>query len=54
MIGHWQIVWLWNPVKWDIDFERIESLDGDGGSYLCLTLACFGPLRVGYHHYPPE
>lgn len=49
-----QVVWIWNPLKWDLDFERFKYDDGDGRVYVGVTLFCFGPLRIGYHHYPPD
>ena len=50
MKGFWQVVWVWRPIEWDVDFQRIEYHDGHVG----LTLFCFGPLRIGYHHLPRE
>lgn len=50
-IAFWQFVWIWNPVKWDLDFERVYYY---GQERVGLYVLYLGPLRVGVHMTPDE
>ena len=50
-IAFWQFVWIWNPAKWDIWFERFYYF---GDDQVGLYFLCLGPLRIGAHMMPDD